>query len=67
MLQPAAPAEGDLVRDLLVCPGQLYVTATHVDLVMPLDAITIPVRLAGLDRNPGWLPDFGRVILFHFE
>ena len=52
---------------LLIRPGRLYVTSTHVDLVMPLEDISVPIRLAGLDRNPGWLPDFGRVVLFHFE
>jgi hypothetical protein len=48
-------------------PGQLYVTSTHVDLVMSLDSVSIPLRLAGLDRDPGWLPDFGRIIRFHFD
>jgi hypothetical protein len=47
--------------------GRLHVTLTHVDLVMPLDAISMAVRLAGLDRDPGWLPTFGRVVLFHFD
>jgi hypothetical protein len=58
----------ETLRDaLLARPGRLYVTATHVDLVMGLDSVSLPVRLAGLDRSPGWLGEFGRVILFHFE
>jgi hypothetical protein len=52
---------------LLARPGRLYVTSTHVDLVMGLDSVSLPVRFAGLDRSPGWLGEFGRVILFHFE
>jgi hypothetical protein len=48
-------------------PGRLFVTSTHVDLVMPENAVWLPVRRAGLDRNPGWLGDFGRIILFHYE
>jgi hypothetical protein len=47
--------------------GRLYVTATHVDLVMALDQVSLPARMAGLDRSPGWLGAFGRVVLFHFE
>jgi hypothetical protein len=35
--------------------------------VMSLNDISLPVRLAGLDCDPGWLPDFGRVVKFHFE
>jgi hypothetical protein len=66
-LQPAATEAFDLAQMLLLYPGRLYVTATHVDLVMRLEEISLPVRLAGLDRNPGWLLDFGRVVLFHFE
>jgi hypothetical protein len=56
-----------LEHGLLRRPGRLYVTATHVDLVMSLEDISIPVRLAGLDRNPGWVPAFARVVQFHFE
>jgi hypothetical protein len=61
-------AEGEnLSRVLLARPGRLFVTRTHVDLIMGLDSVTLPVRLAGLDRSPGWLPEFGRVVLLHFE
>jgi hypothetical protein len=52
---------------VLLVPGRLAITATHVDLVMRLDDISLPVRLAGLDRDPGWVADFGRVVRFHFE
>ena len=56
-----------LGRALLARRGRLFVAPTHVDLVMGLDSVALPVRLAGLDRSPGWLGVFGRVILFHFE
>ena len=56
-----------LADALLARPGRLFVTRTHVDLAMGLNGVTLPVRLAGLDRSPGWLAEFGRVILFHFE
>jgi hypothetical protein len=54
-------------HDLLRRGGRLYVTRTHVDVMMRLDSVSLPVRFAGLDRNPGWLTAFGRVISFHFE
>lgn len=57
----------DLTADVLARPARIYATATHVDVVMRLDTVTLPIRLAGLDRDPGWLPDFGRVIKLHFE
>jgi hypothetical protein len=60
------PAWGG-ARALLLVPGHLYVTPSHVDLVAALDAVSLPVRVAGLDFDPGWLPDFGRVVQFHFE
>jgi hypothetical protein len=61
------PAVQSLQEALLARGGRLYVTATHVDLVMGLETVSLPVRLAGLDRSPGWLGEFGRAILFHFE
>jgi hypothetical protein len=61
------PAVESLQEALFAHAGRLYVTATHVDLVMGLETVSLPVRLAGLDRSPGWLGEFGRAILFHFE
>ena len=64
------PPEGEawnLAEALLLCPGRLYVTSTHIDLVIGLDSISLPLRLAGLDRNPGWMADLGRVVSFHYE
>jgi hypothetical protein len=46
--------------------GILYITRSHVDLAMPMDQISLPVRVAGLDADPGWVPFLGRVIHFHF-
>jgi hypothetical protein len=64
----AAPADGrrDPVARALAVAGRLHVTASHLDLVLPLAAARLPVRRAGLDRDPGWLPAFGRVVAFHF-
>ena len=60
-------ARSSVIRDvLLLRSAHLYVTATHIDLVMSMNQASGPVRLAGLDADPGWLPSFGRVVKFHF-
>jgi hypothetical protein len=46
--------------------GLFAVTNTHVDVVLDLADADPAVRLAGLDRDPGWLPDLGRIVLFHY-
>jgi hypothetical protein len=65
VLQLSDPAE--IGPRLLLVNGRLHVSATHIDLVLGLEAIALPVRLAGLDINPGWVPPLGRVIQFHFQ
>ena len=62
-----APDRTLSINNLLQANGRLYVTGTHVDLIMNLAELSLPVRLAGLDFNPGWLVDFGRVVMFHYE
>lgn len=54
--------------ELLLCQrGNVLLSRTHIDLHMSMEQISIPVRRSGLDRDPGWVPDLGRIILFHFE
>ena len=57
----------DALWRLLSVEGHLYVSSSHVDLVADIDQIWLSARRAGLDRNPGWLADYGRVVLFHFR
>ena len=47
--------------------AELQVSATALDVTLSLDALPLSVRLAGLDRNPGWIPAAGRSIYFHFR
>jgi len=47
--------------------ARVFVTTTHVDIVMRLAELPFEVRVAGLDRDPGWVPAAGRFIAFHFE
>jgi hypothetical protein len=43
------------------------VTPTRVDVLMKLNELPIAIRLAGLDRDPGWVPAAGRFVAFRFE
>lgn len=53
----------------LVCEHQarIVVTATRLDVTFALAGLPLEVRLAGLDRDPGWVPAAGRRIAFHYE
>ncbi len=57
----------DIVPVMLRMEGIVHTGATHVDVMLRMADIRIPVRFAGLDRNPGWAPEFGKVIYFHFD
>jgi hypothetical protein len=59
------PAE--LPRVLCKHHARVFVTATRVDVVLSLDELPIAVRIAGLDRDPGWVPAAARTVAFHFE
>jgi hypothetical protein len=51
---------------LLRCRARVLVTPSHVDVEFRLDELPLEVRIAGLDRTPGWIPAAGRVVSFHF-
>ncbi len=55
------------IAAMLRQPAVLYITRTHIDVFLSLEQIDIAVRRAGLDRDPGWVPELGRVIALHFE
>ena len=61
-----AAAADTWMADLFAVDGRLYVTDTNVDVVLPLAASRFDVRVAGLDRNPGWWSAGARVVRFHF-
>ena len=56
----------ELGAPLCAHQARVYVTATHLDVALALEALPIAIRLAGLDRDPGWVPAAGRYIAFHF-
>lgn len=40
---------------------------THIDVHLSLASLPLSLRIAGLDRDPGWIPAAGRSIRFHFD
>ena len=55
-----------LPAHLLCKRGRLVASRTHVDLYMSMEQISLPIRRAGLDCDPSWVPDLARIVLFHF-
>lgn len=51
----------------LPLPARVRVRSERVDLHFSLAALPLAVRMAGLDRDPGWLPAAGADIRFHFD
>ena len=39
----------------------------HVDVYYSLQTYPTEIRLAGLDRDPGWIPAAGRYVAYHFD
>jgi hypothetical protein len=65
-LRHALGAE-DVAAVLLRRHARVFVTPTHVDVVFALAEHPVEVRLAGLDRTPGFVPATGRFVAMHFE
>lgn len=57
----------ELTETLLSFPGRIYFTSSHIDLVTDVNLTSLNIRRSGLDQDPGWLPLYGRVVLFHFS
>jgi hypothetical protein len=46
--------------------ARIVLMPTELEVVLSLGNLPIDVRLAGLDRDPGWVPSAGRFISFRF-
>uniref|UniRef100_A0A832A2R6 Uncharacterized protein n=1 Tax=Desulfacinum infernum TaxID=35837 RepID=A0A832A2R6_9BACT len=57
---------GLTLRRLVVRPGRLVLSPTHVDVFFALDQADAAIRRWALDVNPGWVPWLGRVVSFHY-
>jgi hypothetical protein len=59
-------AAADAVDLLLRQRARVSVTAIHVDVAFSLQDHPLEIRLAGLDRDPGWIPAAGRIVAFSY-
>ncbi|HZI57195.1 MAG TPA: hypothetical protein VFF39_10490, partial [Verrucomicrobiae bacterium] len=57
----------DAVALLCTRPARVVFTLTHIDVTFSLDHHPIELRMAGLDRDLGWIPAAGRYLAFHFK
>ncbi|MDH5179218.1 MAG: hypothetical protein OEZ39_14560 [Gammaproteobacteria bacterium] len=63
-----AQALGEQTPDaILLLRARIYASSSHIDLVTGMENISLAVRCSGLDRDPGWMPELGKVVLFHYE
>ncbi len=56
-----------ILKSLFALQARIYISACHIDLVADVNQSSLVLRRSGLDQDPGWQPEFGRVILFHFQ
>ena len=54
------------VERLLHRPGTIFAERGWIDIDMPLDAVDIDIRRAGLDIDPGWIGWLGSVVRFRY-
>jgi hypothetical protein len=47
--------------------ARVVFTLTHIDVTFSLEHHPIELRMAGLDRDLGWIPAAGRYVAFHFQ
>lgn len=64
----ALGAEDPTAAPNLVCRhrARIEISATALDVHLSLAELPITLRIAGLDRDPGWIPAAGRSVAFHF-
>jgi hypothetical protein len=48
-------------------PATVHVAAARLDVVFALEDASVALRLAGLDRDPGWLPSGGYDLRLHYR
>lgn len=59
--------EHDALEFICARAGRLALSPTRLDVVFPLATHPLAIRMAGLDRDPGWVPAAGRVVELHYE
>lgn len=51
----------------LAQPGLVLLSSARVEVIFSLDTHPIELRIAGLDRDPGWVPAAGHTLLFRYQ
>ncbi|MFQ6310687.1 hypothetical protein [Lysobacter capsici] len=59
--------DADLPAQVCHHHARLRCDLTHIDVYLSLASLPLSLRIAGLDRDPGWIPAAGRNIRFHFD
>jgi hypothetical protein len=57
----------EALRTSLNLRARVRCTPDRVDVHLSLLELPLRIRIAGLDRDPGWIPAAGRDVRFHFE
>ncbi|MDX6576011.1 MAG: hypothetical protein QOE96_1964, partial [Blastocatellia bacterium] len=54
---------------LMLCAQRatILLTEVHLDIFFALSEHPVEIRLAGLDRDPGWVPAAGRFVRFNYQ
>lgn len=60
--EPAAPP-----AELLRVPAEIVLSPVRLDAILPMEAVRLGLRLAGIDLDPGWSAGFGRFVFLHFR
>lgn len=68
-LAAAIDAEEGVDLPVFICrhDAEIEVSATTVHVFLSLAHLDLAIRIAGLDRDTGWIPAAGRAVRFHFD
>jgi hypothetical protein len=55
------------LRRLLHRAGRVHLNRTHLTIALRLAEVSLAVRVAGLDIDPGWVVPLGRVVRFEYD
>ncbi len=53
--------------EIVTRAGRIRTTPSSIDVTLPMSAVDVRIRRAGLDLDPGFVPWFGRVVHFHYH
>ncbi len=66
--RPIAALTDDLLLNAVVRrTGRVAADPGWIEVVLALDEVSVDLRAAGLDLDPGWLPALGSVMRFRYE